>query len=102
MLTRNQKSTQYQFNQLNINSNSLSTQFDINYISILQFSIDHSWQLPLEFINHYTIRQLTLKQKGFIMLENSLVAVVATSFVLIIFNRFCSIYVILLLRRFFL
>ena len=39
-------------------------------------------------------RQLTLKQKGFIMLEHSLVALVATFYVLIVFNCFCSIHLL--------
>ena len=43
-----------------------------------------------EINNNYAIRLLTLKQKGFILLENSLVALVATSYVLTVFNCFCS------------
>ena len=31
--------------------------------------IDYPWQVSLEFINHYAIWHLTLKQTGFIMLE---------------------------------
>ena len=52
-------------------------------ISILQLSIDYPRQLRLEFSNHYAIKQLSLKQKGFIMLENSRVALVITPSVLI-------------------
>ena len=52
-------------------------------ISILQLSIDYPRQLRLEFSNHYAIKQLSLKQKGFIMLENSPVALVITPSVLI-------------------
>ena len=46
--------------------------------------------ITFEMINHYAIRLLTLKQKGFTLLENSVVALVATSYVLIVFNCFCS------------
>ena len=35
-----------------------------------------------------------LKQKGFIMLENSLMALIATSYALVIFNCFYSIYML--------
>ena len=67
----------------------------LHLMLILQLSIDHPWQLRLEFINHYAIRQLPQKQKGFfIMLENSLVALAATPFVLIVFNCFCCIYLL--------
>ena len=38
------------------------------------FTYSASIYLRLEFTNHYVIRQLPLKEKGFIMFENSLVA----------------------------
>ena len=47
--------------------------------------------IMLQFINHSAIRQLMLKQKGFLMLKSPLVTSVAMSHLLIVFNCFLSI-----------
>ena len=49
----------------------------------------------LKFINHYAIRQLTVKRNGFMMLENPLVALATT------FNCCCSIYLLVCFSAFF-
>ena len=64
------------------------------------YQIDHLRQLRLVFISYYDIRQLTLKQKNFITLENPLVALVATFYVLIVFNCFYSPYLLFYFRAF--
>ena len=63
--------------------------------------LDHEWQSHLQFINYYAIRQKTLKQTCFIKFENPLVALVATSYILIVSDFLCSIYLLLWFCAFF-
>ena len=50
--------------------------------------------MTVTFINHFATRQLTLKRKGFKMLEIFLLALVVMFSVPIVFNCFCSIYLL--------